>query len=217
MNLSSQTVAEGDGNASGAILEAAEQLFADKGFDAVSVNEIALAAGFSKANVFHHFHSKQDLYLAVLKAASDRSCGEVGRQALAGDGSLQERLGQFMVNYLSVLTTQPRSSRLILREVMENGEQNGATLARELFTGNFVRIVGLIRAGQSSGVLRKDLNAELLTVLLVGINVFFFQTRAVMQHLPGVDFADRPEDFSRLALDLLLNGAMVRMDQEDEA
>src|SRR4030065_1687382 len=51
------------------ILATAESLFAEHGFDAVSMNAIAEAAGVSKANVFHHFISKNDLYLAVLRNA----------------------------------------------------------------------------------------------------------------------------------------------------
>ncbi len=208
------TDAPGDGNAREAILQAAERLFAERGFDSITVNEIALAAGASKANIFHHFGSKQDLYMAVLKVATDRAGGDVGRRAAAEEGDVPERLGLFMANYLTVLITHPHSSRLIMREVMENGEKSGAALARELFTDNFVRIVSLIRAGQACGVLRKDLSAELLAVLMVGVNVFFFHTRAVMRHLPGVAFADAPEDFSRGALELLMNGALAPANQE---
>jgi len=215
MNLKqADALAAGDTNARGAILQAAEQLFAERGFDAVSVNEIALGAGTSKANVFHHFGSKQDLYMAVLKMATDRAGGEVGRRAAAEEGDVPARLGLFLANYLTVLLTHPHSSRLIMREVMENGEKNGATLARELFTSNFVRIVSLIRGGQESEVLRRDLSAELLAVLLVGIDVFFFHTRAVMRHLPGVSFADTPEEFTRGALDLLMNGALAPANRE---
>ncbi|HWR87919.1 MAG TPA: helix-turn-helix domain-containing protein, partial [Acidiferrobacterales bacterium] len=51
------------------ILVVAETLFAEHGFDAVSMNAIAEAAGVSKANVFHHFTCKNDLYIAVLRNA----------------------------------------------------------------------------------------------------------------------------------------------------
>lgn len=200
----------GDGSARSAILESAEQLFAEQGFNAVSISEIALAARASKANVFHHFGSKQNLYMAVLKLATDRAGGEVGRQVVAGQGGVVERLSLFMANYLQVLISYPRTSRLVMRELMEKGERDGAILARELFTKNFVRIVGLIREGQCSGVLRKDLDAELLTVLMVGIHVFFFHTRSVIRHLPGVEFAADAEGFSHDALDLLLRGALTQ-------
>jgi len=197
-----------DGGARRAILEVAERLFSERGFDAVSVSEIALGAGVCKANVFHHYGSKQQLYMAVLKSATDRASGEVARQVLAGQGDVPERLGLFLANYLQLLIRHPHTSRLVMREVMENGERDGATLARELFSESFVHIVDLIREAQHGGMLRKDLKPELLAVSMIGIDVFFFHTRTVLRHLPGVDFAGAPEAFSRDILDLLLHGAL---------
>ena len=65
----------GDALSKGAlsILEVAEQLFAEKGFDAASINDIAQLADVSKANIFHHFKSKEGLYMAVLKSACEHS------------------------------------------------------------------------------------------------------------------------------------------------
>jgi len=55
-----------------AILEAAESLFADRGFAAVSMSAIAKLAATSKPNIYHHFKSKHDLYLAIMKTASQK-------------------------------------------------------------------------------------------------------------------------------------------------
>jgi len=55
----------GDDSA-GRIFRVARTLFADKGFAAVSMRDIAVQADMSKANVFHHFKTKADLYKCVL-------------------------------------------------------------------------------------------------------------------------------------------------------
>ena len=60
-------------NGEQAILNAAEVLFAQKGFDAVSMSAIAKLANTSKPNIYHHFKNKNELYLAVMKAAVRRS------------------------------------------------------------------------------------------------------------------------------------------------
>ena len=49
------------------IIEAAAALFARQGLEGVSMSAVAGAARTSKANVFHHFGSKNGLYLAVLR------------------------------------------------------------------------------------------------------------------------------------------------------
>src|SRR5688500_7134829 len=50
-----------------AILDAAEHLFSRRGFAAVSLNEIAEAAGVSRATPSYFFGSKEALYVAVLE------------------------------------------------------------------------------------------------------------------------------------------------------
>jgi AcrR family transcriptional regulator len=47
------------------ILSAAARLFGDRGFAAVRTREIALAAGVSEGTLFHHYHTKQSILLAV--------------------------------------------------------------------------------------------------------------------------------------------------------
>ncbi len=74
-----------------AILEAAKSLFAQNGFDGVSMDQIAQAAGVSKLTVYSHFGDKDGLLSAVVQAHCDQ---EVPLQLFepAPDVPLQERL-----------------------------------------------------------------------------------------------------------------------------
>jgi len=47
------------------LLDAAEQVFAEKGFTAASLDDIAYAAGYTKGAIYKHFAAKEDLFLAV--------------------------------------------------------------------------------------------------------------------------------------------------------
>ena len=47
------------------LLDAAEEVFAAKGFMAASVDDIAYAAGYTKGAIYKHFSTKEDLFLAV--------------------------------------------------------------------------------------------------------------------------------------------------------
>ncbi len=188
------------------ILDVAERLFAEKGFDAVSINDIAQQAGVSKANIFHHYKSKEGLYMTVLKLAckhSAQALDEVERTLLDDP---QAQLEMFFTHHLQALLAHPLSSRLIQRELLENGSERGRQLAEEVFSESFSRLVGLVRGGQSQDMLRKDFDAALLAFLLVGANVFFFEARSVLKHLPEVDFAASPDRYSSAVFDLLLRG-----------
>lgn len=63
--MSSMAADEGDLTAKATIRNAALRLFADRGHDAVTVRQIATAAGVSPALVVHHFGSKEGLRVAV--------------------------------------------------------------------------------------------------------------------------------------------------------
>ena len=54
------------------ILNKAEKLFADSGFGSVSMTNIANACNMSKANLYHHFSSKEDLYIQILTRAQKK-------------------------------------------------------------------------------------------------------------------------------------------------
>ena len=54
------------------ILRAAQRLFAERPYSAVSVNDIADAAGVAKGLMHHYFGSKRDLYLEVVRAVAAR-------------------------------------------------------------------------------------------------------------------------------------------------
>ena len=78
------------------ILETASALFAKSGYDAVSMHAIAERAGVSKANVFHHFGSKQALYNATLNFVCQKSIERV-EASLQADGSYAERLRKWLI------------------------------------------------------------------------------------------------------------------------
>ncbi len=49
------------------ILEAARQVFSQKGFDATNVSDVAAAADVSQGTIYHYFDSKDDLFMAVFE------------------------------------------------------------------------------------------------------------------------------------------------------
>ena len=113
-----------------AILDAAETLFAERGFEAVSLQEIGDTAGLSRGTPSYFFGSKQDLYVAVLERAfADRE--EATTRAFAPvrawcesprAGALREPLTRAIESYMSFLLARPAFVRLIVREELRGGE-----------------------------------------------------------------------------------------------
>jgi TetR/AcrR family transcriptional regulator len=119
--------AEKDRNAArsrATILDAAERLFATKGYEATSLTDVGAAAGMSRGTPGYFFGSKAELYQAVL----DRCFGEVrdavrvGRdRALASSQSSDAILAGAVSDYFDFLAARPNFVRLIEREALSGG------------------------------------------------------------------------------------------------
>lgn len=114
-----------------AILEAAEDLFAQRGYDRASLQEIAAAAGLSRATPSYFFGSKEALYEAVLErvfAARERSVSEAFaplREWAEGErgGPLRPVLAHAVEGYLEFLLGRPQFVRLVEWEALAGGRR----------------------------------------------------------------------------------------------
>jgi len=100
-----------------AILKAAEEEFAERGFGGARAQSIATRAGVNKALPFYHFGSKAELYDEVVKRALGR-LGEFMSDALVAP-TPRERLASFVHRLFAYLADNPNWARLIVREVID--------------------------------------------------------------------------------------------------
>jgi len=190
-----------------AILEAAEHLFAEKGFDAISMSAIARLANTSKPNIYHHFKSKKDLYLAVMHTAAQYSSALLDQLADA-PGTFQEKLSAFAAGQLGSILAHKRRTQLILREALSGGSERGRDIAKHVVGESFSRLVAMVRQGQLKDEFRADIDPTLAAFMIVSANMFFFQSAPVMQHIPGIQFTKDADSYLTGVMDILFNGLL---------
>lgn len=200
-----------------AILLAAERLFAEKGYGAASIADIAEQAGVSKANIFHHFQSKEALYTAVLQVACAETTHALDELARPSSAPLTERLGDYVKTHLAAMFRHENAARLVLREILENDDWAGKVFANSVLGTKFSKLVTILREGQEQGVLRRDIDPAMIATLLMGANVFFFEANPVLRHLADVNFADDPERYNTMMMDILLRGIRTAPDTPSTA
>jgi AcrR family transcriptional regulator len=96
-----------------AVLDAAERLIADHGYDAASVSALVEEAGVPASSVYHYFRSKEGVLLAVMERGAERYLAEVpafGRRI----GSRQEHLRALVETAASVLDRNPDFLRILV-------------------------------------------------------------------------------------------------------
>jgi len=190
-----------------AILEAAETLFADKGFDAVSMSAIARLANTSKSNIYHHFKNKNELYLSIMKRAV-QGTSELLDALEDAPGTFKQRLADFSAGQLDNILSHKRSSQLILREALSGNSQRGREIAKHLVSNVFSRLIAMVQQGQLEGEFRRNVDSTLAAFMVVSANMFFFQTRSIMQHMPEVRLTDDATNYSKGVMDILFNGLL---------
>ncbi|GAB4357122.1 MAG: hypothetical protein Kow0073_14930 [Immundisolibacter sp.] len=191
------------------VLRAAAEIFSSLGYDAASISAIAQRAGVSKGNIFHHFKNKAALYQEVLKNAC-RSFTDAIEAASRMENDSSGRLNAYVHRRLCDYIEDPMSSRLVLRALTSDCAESDIQPVRDNFAASFHRLVELIRAGQTDGQLRADVDPALIAVLVNAANVFYAQTRPLLRHLEDVDFADDAQRYSAQMMDILLHGIAAR-------
>jgi len=114
-----------------AILDAAEELFAQRGYDAASMGEIGRRAGVSSALPAYFFGSKEALYGAMLErllAAREERLEPLAARAadeLERGGRLRPALELLIDGYIDFLRERTALVRLMAREALDGGRRLG--------------------------------------------------------------------------------------------
>lgn len=96
------------------ILEAAEQVFAERGYDAAKVQEISVKAGLSMGVIYGIFPGKTELYTALLDERGQELL-RLAREVAAREESPRQQLLELIGVYVGYFVTHPDFLRMHLR------------------------------------------------------------------------------------------------------
>jgi TetR/AcrR family transcriptional regulator len=113
-----------------AILDAALEVFAARGFSGATLDQIAQAAGLSKPNLLYYFPSKEAMHAALLEGLLDTWLDPL-RELDAGGEPVAELL-RYVRRKLDLSRDYPRESRLFANEILQGAPRMRAALEGEL-------------------------------------------------------------------------------------
>jgi TetR/AcrR family transcriptional regulator len=190
------------------ILDAATVLFADEGFDSVSVALIAEKAGVSKANVFHHFPSKEDLYVTVMKEASAVHA-DYAEELYRMPSSSADKVRKLIEFDIRNMLDNRQRTRLIMREVSDGSHACVRKLARTVFQRNFTAVVNIFEQGRMSGEFHASVDPAAAAMLLGGATHFYFDCREALREFREASGLETPEIYSQRVATLILSGILT--------
>jgi AcrR family transcriptional regulator len=125
------------------IEDAAARLFAERGYAATTVEDIATAAGVSKPMLYRHFESKKELHMKLLEHRRDELAAAPLDSFLQGHGEPARRLPAMIDAWFAHVEAHPDTSRLLFQDAV--GDPDVQALQRELRRRQRAADVALMR------------------------------------------------------------------------
>jgi AcrR family transcriptional regulator len=158
------------------ILSAASELFRTKGYEATSVDDIALAANVAKGTFYYHFQAKEDLVLA-LQEAELKKAAENAKERLASDMPRLQILFDFLSEVAHWTEVNADLARVIFKQKFATQSQSSSKAGCNNEPGPppsikkyfFDSIVQLLTAAQQNGEIRKDIDASEMARIVIPV------------------------------------------------
>ena len=184
-----------------AILEAALEVFARRGYNGSSIDEIAQTAGISKALIYEHFPSKRDLHVSLLESHVQEIFERLAEAAATSDpGEVRLRAG--VDAFLGFVETRRDAFRMLFRDAVEP-EVAGIVAAVQRQTA--AAVAGMIATEPRKG--RGDPKRDAVAIEMLGQ-----QLTGAVQSL-ALWWGDHPDVRREGLVDSVMNFAWVGLER----
>lgn len=185
------------------IKRAAVTVFAEKGYHAARISDIAAEAGVAHGLVYHYFAGKEELLAEVFRGTWQQL--ELGLKSIAAsESSTRQRLSEVVRLMLGSYRLAPDLVRVVILEVTRSGHLRAQV---DEVAQVFAVIERMIEEGQQSGELRGDIDARLVSYVFWGA-IDEVLTGWVFGTLPSAD--DDVSRAERAVVEVVLGGLIPR-------
>ena len=188
-----------------AILDAAMAVFAERGYHAASIDEIAREAEVSKALIYEHFASKQALWASLL----DTQVAEIFRRLAAGAATAEPgevRLRAGVDAFLTFVEERRGAWRMLFREAADPEVMAFLDRVRSQVAGVVAALIAAEPAAAREGEADPEQAIAMLAEQLVGAVQALANWWADHQEVPREVLVDRVMDFAWIGLERLRAG-----------
>ena len=190
----------------GELLNAALDLFVEKGFSATRVEEVAARAGVSKGTLFLYFQSKEDLFKAVVRENIANKFPTWQEEFLSFEGTSSEMLRYALTSWWERIgkTRASGITKLVMSEA-QNFPEIAAFYQEEVIKPGNAMIRRILERGVQSGEFR-ELDLEQTVHIIVAPMIFLMMWKHSMGACAASAKIVDPEQFIHMQVDVLLHG-----------
>ena len=198
------------GEAREALLAAAHELMAEKGYPRVTVREVAERAGVQAGLVNYHFGGKTALLRSAVASISEEMLERV-QQAVSDGGSIEERIRALILGIVEAIAAAPYGPRLMVEQILFADADVVEEFVERFARPNLTAILELLGEGRRAGSIR-DVDPRFLVPSMVGSCVFFFLGSPIVRRLYDIEEIDAEitHEFAEQTAELILHGISTR-------
>ncbi|MEJ8573571.1 TetR/AcrR family transcriptional regulator [Microbaculum marinum] len=159
------------------ILTAAQAEFARKGYDGARVDAIIARAKVSKNLLYHHFRSKEELYIRVLERTYETLRRRQGDIPIAGLDPV-DAMKRLCEDTFQVFIDEPDVITMLNTENLHRGKHIAKSpIIRSLYDRLSVSIRAILAEGEKQGVFRKGIDPVELYISISALGYFYLSNR----------------------------------------
>jgi len=192
----------------GEIVAAAEKIFGQKGFEAASMDEIAVEAQFTKRTLYQYFENKEELFFAAAHNGYKKLFSYL-QEASENEQTGFMKLLQGNKGYYRFYKEFPEVLMLIgeIGQVKKKTGEGSQRLKELMKVDNemFQWVARVIEEGKADGSIREDLDSIKATFSIIFMMTGFFNQLSITGETFMKHFSLEAEDFSNYSIDLLFS------------
>lgn len=174
-------------------------LFDQKGFSSTSIQDIVEALNVTKGTFYYYFSTKEqllmDIHLDYIEDLLKRQ-----QEVMQQHKSNRQKLQEIVYLLISDIKTQGPAGKVFFREMRHLGEEHAQIIRdkRDVFRKN---IESLLQNGMEQGEFRKGLQADMLSLAILGMTNWSYQWYQPEGKVP-------PKQLTGIYIDMILNGIL---------
>jgi len=172
------------------ILDVAEKVFAESGYDGASTRQISGEAGVNMAMLNYYFGSKEGVFLAIFErriSAFQKVLADIGNEEGA---TSWQKLDKYIDSYINKVVNNNCFHIMLHREISKSKKTELTDQITAIVMKNVAVFQSLIAEGVKNGEFNKNADQEMLVATMFGTKNYIVNTPHISSTIFGFDVMD---------------------------
>jgi AcrR family transcriptional regulator len=154
------------------IKKAVLSIIADEGLHNMTTRNLAKRIGLSEGAIFRHFSTKRDIIMGIMDDVATDLIGSLRNIAIKSDKA-EEKLFEYLCRNIKYLKENRGITILLFSEAAHLGDKELKEKLNQILSEQKQFIIKIVKDGIAEGVWDKNVNAEDLAIIYMGIPITF--------------------------------------------